>query len=172
MARRMRSCKAWDSLTVLFATRVASAGSGGGISGLYPAERWCAAPSGSPFSGSAPVARQALETRSEEDFSTGKTLVLSLASVSQSCLSLREVACGQSGTRKPLNEKPLGLNPRGLNWVQSLDLNQGPSGYEPDSRIVPSDLTRRLRSGRVMDGRNCEKELLTDSLNEKHHVFW
>jgi hypothetical protein len=31
-----------------------------------------------------------------------------------------------------LNKKPLGLSPRGLNWVQSLDLNQGPSGYEPD----------------------------------------
>ena len=31
-----------------------------------------------------------------------------------------------------LAKKSPGLKDRGFKWVQGLDLNQGPSGYEPD----------------------------------------
>jgi hypothetical protein len=38
--------------------------------------------------------------------------------------------------RKPLNKKALGRGPRALNWVQGLELNQRPSGYEPNPQVV------------------------------------
>ena len=39
---------------------------------------------------------------------------------------------GQSPTLELSNKMALGAGPRASNWVQGLDLNQRPSGYEPD----------------------------------------
>ncbi len=64
-----------------------------------------------------------------------KTLAISLALGSQSCLSLLHVARGQSlfrKSRKSLSRNPREQFPGASNWVQGLDLNQRPSGYEPD----------------------------------------
>jgi hypothetical protein len=48
---------------------------------------------------------------------------------------LRDVARGQllfRKSRKPLTKKPPEEFPGISNWVEGLDLNQRPSGYEPD----------------------------------------
>ena len=52
------------------------------------------------------------------------------------------------GFRKSLNKKALGVDPRTSNWVQGLDLNQRPSGYEPDELPGCSTLQRRRVSVR------------------------
>ena len=36
-------------------------------------------------------------------------------------------------SRNSINKKALGMYPRASNWVQGLDLNQRPSGYEPNN---------------------------------------
>jgi hypothetical protein len=87
-------------------------------------------------------------------FGSEKCLAQCLILVSQSCLVLTEVARGQSlflKSRKPLNKKPSEVIPRVSNWVQGLDLNQRPSGYEPEGinhvgRLVESD-PRRIDQG-------------------------
>jgi hypothetical protein len=59
--------------------------------------------------------------------------------VSQSCLVLTEVARGQSlfrKSRKSLSRNPREQFPGVSNWVQGLDLNQRPSGYEPDCEVA------------------------------------
>ena len=59
----------------------------------------------------------------------------SLGFYSQSCPKLPEVTLPESDNSyfpKLLNKKPSELFRRVSNWVQGLDLNQRPSGYEPD----------------------------------------
>jgi len=65
--------------------------------------------------------------RGKRVFRLEKTLVLSLASVSQSCLPLLHVARGQllfRNSRKSLSRNPREQFPGVSNWVQGLDLNQ------------------------------------------------
>jgi hypothetical protein len=50
-----------------------------------------------------------------------------LLKVSPGCI----LAARSMESRKLLNKKALGGDPRVSNWVQGLDLNQRPSGYEP-----------------------------------------
>src|SRR5438477_11815020 len=50
--------------------------------------------------------------------------------------------------RKSLNKKPSEGFRRVSNWVQGLDLNQRPSGYEPDELPGCSTLQRRARNVR------------------------
>jgi len=53
---------------------------------------------------------------------------------------------GERPTLKLFNKKALGAGPRASNWVQGLDLNQRPSGYETDwfqYREFPKNLTQR-----------------------------
>ena len=65
--------------------------------------------------------------RGSPDFPVEKFGALTLASASQSCLPLRNVARGQPlfrKSRKPLNKKTSEVFRRVSNWVQGLDLNQ------------------------------------------------
>ena len=48
-------------------------------------------------------------------------------------------------SRKPFNKKPPEVFPRVSNWVQGLDLNQRPSGYEPDE--LPGCSTLQQKGG-------------------------
>src|SRR5476649_1769894 len=48
-------------------------------------------------------------------------------------------------TRKSFNKKPSEVFLRVSNWVQGLDLNQRPSGYEPDE--LPGCSTLQQRGG-------------------------
>ena|GEM_PF-3028164 len=92
-----------------------------------------------------------LKAGGKTHFRLEKTLVLSLAWMSQSCLLLRKVARGQSlfrKSRKPLSRNPREQFPGVSNWVQGLDLNQRPSGYEPDE--LPGCSTLQHREGETM----------------------
>ena len=68
----------------------------------------------------------------------GKTTVETTAWASQSRPRLPEVSKFRRGAgtplklRNPFSKKPSRAVGRALNWVQGLDLNQRPSGYEPD----------------------------------------
>jgi hypothetical protein len=56
---------------------------------------------------------------------------------------------------KPVKNKTPGGDPRALlsrNWVQGLDLNQRPSGYEPDELPGCSTLQQRRRKVRAVAG--------------------
>ena len=50
-----------------------------------------------------------------------------------------------SKSRKPIHKKPSEGFPRVSNWVQGLDLNQRPSGYEPDE--LPGCSTLQQKGG-------------------------
>ena len=88
-----------------------------------------------------------------------KIRVFSLAFASQSCLTLRQVARSQSFFRKlrnSLNKKPSEVILRVSNWVQGLDLNQGPSGYEPDELPGCSTL-QQVRGQRANRHSVCQR---------------
>ena len=75
------------------------------------------------------------EAESLNRFSLEKCLAQCLVEVSKSCLVLPVVARGSvalSKSRKLLTKKPPEVIPGVSNWVKGLDLNQRPSGYEPD----------------------------------------
>ena len=70
-----------------------------------------------------------------ERFGSKKTTSGTTSPVSGSCPALPHVArvvIALRKSRKSLNKKPPEGFPGVSNWVQGLDLNQRPSGYEPD----------------------------------------
>jgi len=52
-------------------------------------------------------------------------------------------------SRNSINKKALGMYPRASNWVQGLDLNQRPSGYEPDVRVLKNNGLRGVLANYV-----------------------
>jgi hypothetical protein len=90
--------------------------------------------------------------RATDDF-TRKTTSETTSGVSESSLALlhvARVAIALSKSRKSLNKKPLEVFPGVSNWVQGLDLNQRPSGYEPDE--LPGCSTLQQREGQTLGG--------------------
>src|SRR5580692_9095947 len=84
------------------------------------------------------------------------------ATVSENCPKLPEVAFSKSDPadfRNSLNEKPPEGFPGVSNWVQGLDLNQRPSGYEPDE--LPGCSTLQQREGQRATRRpDCQRHSL------------
>ena len=80
--------------------------------------------------------------------------------------------------RKLLNKKALGADPRASKWVQGLDLNQRPSGYEPATINIEQQLfTQFGTADSVQNHVNCEKvvslslpALLEVALRQKYIV--
>ena len=86
-----------------------------------------------------------------------------------------------AGERPPLelfNKKTPGAGPRASNWVQGLDLNQRPSGYEPAIIDTEQQLFTQFRTAdSVRNHVNCEKAvalslpaLLEVALTQKYIV--